>query len=342
MADIFDSRHMMDFYFTCRLCPRECGVDRVNGSTGYCGETAVMRIATACLHFGEEPVLTGSGGSGTVFFCGCTLRCGFCQNHQISGKTGTRHTCITKVTEEECAGILMRLQERGAANINLVTGTHFIPGIVSSLSLARERGLSIPVLWNTSGYESVAALRLLDPYIDVFLPDLKTLDSALSMRIFGVSDYPEHARRAIEWMADRRDYRIEGELLTRGVIVRHLVLPGGVKDSRKVLAWLHGNVLDRARLSLMFQFIPLLGTEERGGAGEWTSLQEEGSGANFHRYMTEGEYADVMDYLDTLGIEEGFVQEPVMESSWLPDFNRVNPFPRGCAVPVWHHAHGFL
>jgi len=301
-------------YKNCRLCPRACGVDRFAGSDGFCGEGAHLRLAFAGLHRGEEPPLTGKGGSGTVFVSGCNLGCAFCQNWQIStGKTagvtnGKRLGSV--VSTDEFTAICLELQNRGAENINIVTGSHAVPAIVQYLSAAKTAGLRLPVLWNSSGYESLETLELLDGYIDVWLPDLKTLDSALAAQFFNAPDYPQAAAQAILWMIRNRPHN---------VIIRHLILPGQLESTRAALRWFADNALRGAQLSLMTQYTPI------GGAKHTPE-----------RFVDKREYETVLGWLGEFGIEDGFCQELLTGSDWLPDFNRSNPFSSDLSAAVWH------
>jgi putative pyruvate formate lyase activating enzyme len=310
-----------DPYAPCLLCPRACAVDRVRGGTGFCGETAVVRAACACLHFGEEPPVTGTGGSGTVFFTGCTLRCRACQNCQTS------HDGLgTELAADDLAAIFLRLQREGAGNVNAVTGTHFLPGILDAWREARARGLAIPLVWNSSGYETVDAVRMLAPHVAFFLPDLKTLDPALAAYWFAATDYPRAAVQAILAMADARPLeRGPDGLPTRGVIVRHLVLPGRLAATREVLAWFSQHLAGRALLSLMSQYTPIPGQPVE---------------PPFDRELTEGEWAEVLAALEELGIEDGYVQELVPGTEWLPDFARERPFSAELSRMVWHARDG--
>jgi putative pyruvate formate lyase activating enzyme len=310
-------------YTPCLLCPRACGADRLGGERGFCREGAELRAAWAGLHFGEEPPLVGSGGSGTIFFTGCTLKCRYCQNDQLS-----RSELGAGLGTEELARLMLRLQEEGAANINLVTGSHFAPGIAAAAALARGQGLGIPLLWNSSGYESRPALELLAPWIEVWLPDCKTLDPELAGRLLGAREYPEAAREALSFMTAAAPLRLEDGLLRRGVIVRHLVLPGHLESSRAVLAWFRDHLQGKALLSVMVQYTPNTRLADLAGSG------------SPQRRISEAEYEQVLAWLEELGIEEGFIQEPEPGSEWLPDFNRRNPFPEGQARAVWHCAHG--
>ncbi|MBN2442540.1 MAG: radical SAM protein [Spirochaetales bacterium] len=319
-----DQGEMLHLYDSCTLCPRKCGVNRRKGERGFCRESDHLRIASACLHYGEEPVLSGTGGSGTVFFSGCTLQCVFCQNYQISHINTGSH-----VPEEDCARIFLTLQNRGAENINLVTGTHFIPGIISAIIRAREEGLTIPILWNSSGYEEEESLVLLSPYIDIWVPDIKTLQSGLSKRLCHRTDYPEKVKKALCFMEKQKNIIIEKDLMKSGMIVRHLVLPGESSSTKEVLAWYSQNLLSGTLLSLMFQYIPLC----HGGSGEKQ---------DFAGFVTREEYDAVLEYVDELGIEEGFIQDLVQENEWMPDFTKDNPFPSAYALPVWHFRSGFI
>jgi putative pyruvate formate lyase activating enzyme len=311
-------------YQECRLCPRDCGVDRLRGERGVCGESAGVRVAWAGLHRGEEPPLTGGNGSGTIFFSGCTLKCGSCQNCQISHEAMGRVMLGTELAE-----LMLRLQERGAANVNLVTASHFVPSVAVSVSAARNQGLAIPVVWNSSGYEAPAALRMLQDAVDVYLPDCKTLDSEVSRRLMRAPDYPEVVRAALLEMVEGKPLAVRAERILQGVIVRHLVLPGFLNQSREVLEWFARTLKDRALLSLMFQYTPVRLTR---------------ADTNRHPNRTIGarEYDRVLSWLVELGIDDGYVQDPATGDEWLPDFTRPNPFPEGQAVPLWHCRFGYL
>jgi putative pyruvate formate lyase activating enzyme len=307
------------YYSRCLLCPRACGTDRLGSARGFCREGAAVRAAWAGLHFGEEPPVTGRGGSGAIFFTGCTLKCRYCQNDQLS-----RSGLGAELAPEELAALMLRLQAEGAENVNLVTGSHFAPGIAAAAEMARGRGLSIPLLWNSSGYESLAALELLAPWIEVWLPDCKTLDPELARGLMGAPDYPEVVRAALAFMVDARPPVWEGELLRRGVIVRHLVLPGHPESTRQVLAWFREWLYGRALLSVMVQYTPNPRAPVSGPSGR----------------VSAAEYEQILASLEELGIEEGFIQEPEPGSEWLPDFRRPNPFPEGQARPVWRFTDG--
>jgi putative pyruvate formate lyase activating enzyme len=346
-------------YKNCRLCPRLCGVDRLAGPGGYCGESAQLRLAFAGLHRGEEPPLSGEGGSGTIFVTGCNLGCRLCQNWQIStggkaanfassncGKTADGHAnkrLGRAVGMDEFVSICLALQNRGAENINIVTGSHAVPAIAQGLSAAKSDGLRIPVLWNSSGYESSQTLELLDGLIDIYLPDLKTLDANLAAHLYHAPDYPQAATQAILWMLRQG----------RQVIIRHLILPGYLESTRTVLRWFadnaQGSAHGGAALSLMTQYTPIIGIGDQGsGIGDCSSNNAPQSLVPSpqslsspqsplpQRYLNRQEYNTVLGWLDEFGIEDGFCQELVTGSDWLPDFRRPNPFSSDLSVAVWH------
>ncbi|ADN03060.1 radical SAM domain protein [Spirochaeta thermophila DSM 6192] len=305
-------------YEGCELCPRRCRVDR-RVKRGFCGEGVKMRLAACVYHRGEEPPLVGGTGAGTFFFTGCTLGCPFCQNHQISsGGVGW------EVSEDEFASLCLEFQEGGASCINLVTATHFIPSVVEGLSRARDQGLRLPVVWNSSGYEREESLELLFPHVSVFLPDLKTLDRGIAVDVFGSPDYPEVAERAVRAMIRRRPLVWDGDRLLQGVIVRHLVLPGALEATERVLAWWKEHAEGRAILSLMVQYDP---------AGKATD-----TGASFPlpltRRLTVREYEEVLRMLEEYEVDEGFLQEYPEGPSLVPDFTRESPFDPDLAVPL--------
>jgi putative pyruvate formate lyase activating enzyme len=311
------------------LCPRNCGVDRITGTKGYCGETAELRLAAAGIHRGEEPPITGTGGSGTIFVTGCNLGCGFCQNYQIAQDGMGR-----VVTTEEFARICLVLQEKGVENINIVTGSHAVPAIVAGIRMAQSLGLAIPILWNSSAYEHEAALVLLEEVIDVYLPDLKTLDPVIGNRFFKAPDYPECAQASILRMMKNRGLRytkrtgrgVKDATLVSGVVIRHLVLPDHLDSTRAVLHWFAENAQGRGLLSVMMQYTPVSG-------GNGTNGQGPGS---LDRYVHEKEYETVLRWLEEFDIEDGYYQELVPDNDWLPDFNRYNPFSSELATPLWH------
>lgn len=296
--------------YGCNLCPRNCNVDREEGKTGYCGQTDKMYVARAALHMWEEPCISGEEGSGTVFFSGCTLRCIFCQNHRIAlGKNENLEPIGKEITIQRLKEIFLELQEMGANNINLVTGTHYIPQIATALILAKMDGLSIPIVYNTSGYERVESLRLLEGLVDVYLPDLKYVSKELSKEYSHAEDYFEVAREAIEEMVrqvgepefDKRGF------FKKGVIVRHLVLPGSTKDSKAVLDYLWKTYGNKIYISIMNQYTP---------------MEQIKNHPLLSRKVTKREYEKVVDYALSLGWENGFIQEgETAKESFIPGFN---------------------
>ena len=353
MAD-FDA-----FYKQCRQCPRKCGIDRslsgavaersrsIEGAPlGFCREPADLRIAFAGLHFGEEPLVTVFGGSGTIFFTGCTLRCAFCQNYQISQDGFGRI-----VDKSEFTDICLRLQAAGAENINLVTGSHHIPRIAEYLRAARDAGVTIPFCWNSSAYESVEMLELLKGLVTIWLPDLKTLDSSFAKNLFAAPDYPEAATRAIQWMIENNPLDIQSipeppnakpaewaepgqprDKMMSGVIIRHLFMPGHFAETADVLAWLKENADGRAIISLMNQYTPVPFEED----AQKLSARTAALSSIENRLVTEEEDNDIRDLIEAYDFEYLFYQELTDDTSWLPDFRRPQPFSNKLATPIWH------
>ncbi|MCL1992191.1 MAG: radical SAM protein, partial [Spirochaetes bacterium] len=240
-------------YENCLLCPRACGSSRVAGKRGFCKESAELRLACAVLYRGEEPPLVGNLGSGAIFVSGCNLGCAFCQTYQASqGEFPASVPLGRAVSRQTLAEICLALEKAGAANINFVTPSHHTPAIIAGLAAARAAGLALPVVWNTSAYESSGSLDLLKGHVSIFMPDLKTLDSALAAKLFRAPDYPDIAKAAILKMIAMSDGR------PGNVIIRHLVLPGHLEATRNVLRWFARYAKGRAQLSLMSQYTPVL------------------------------------------------------------------------------------
>lgn len=366
----------------CRLCPRECGVNRLAGRVGVCRSGAVIRAARAALHFWEEPVISGTNGSGAVFFSGCSLGCIFCQNAEISEgadrvqnsaeavRAGRKELPGKDITPQRLADIFLRLQEKEHANnINLVTATHYTPQVAYALDMAKERGLTIPVVYNTSGYEKAESLRLLDGLVDVYLPDFKYMDPEISKLYSHAADYPERAKEVLAEMvrqageprfaperrvpvpteapespdsdAARTEQQTAGplgkvescagvqehvrsdaavqnntpaysaeeaaEVITQGVIVRHLLLPGHVKDSEKVVEYLYKTYGNDIYISIMNQYTPMEAMKGDPLLG---------------RRVTRHEYMRLVDFAIDLGVENGFIQEGgSAKESFIPSFN---------------------
>lgn len=288
----------------CTLCPRQCHANRAEGRTGFCGQGADLTVARAALHFWEEPCISGSCGSGTVFFFGCSLQCVFCQNHAISAGKAKQ-----SATPEELAEIFLELQAEQAANINLVTPGHFIPQICRALELARAKGLSIPVVYNTGGYEEVSSLRLLQGLVDIWLPDFKYYSGDLAALYSHAPDYFPKAADAIAEMfrqAGPAVFDSQTALMKSGVLVRHLVLPGQIGDSKRVLRYLHSTYGNDIYVSILNQYTPL----------EHVAKYPE-----LNRRITEEEYRQVLDFADKIGIENGFIQEgDTADESFIPPF----------------------
>lgn len=240
------------------LCPRKCGVDREK-KRGFCGETATVRVARAALHKWEEPVISGTNGSGTVFFTGCAMRCVFCQNYEISqqGKG-------MEITVQRLAEIFLELKEQGAHNINLVNPTHFVPQIIAALDIVKDR-LNIPVVYNSGGYERVETLEKLNGYVDIYLPDLKYYSDELAREYSSAPDYFIYASAAVKEMQRQTGTPvIENGLMKKGTIVRHLILPGSYKDSLKIMEWVRDNFsLGEVLVSIMSQYVPCFKATDR-------------------------------------------------------------------------------
>lgn len=291
----------------CDLCPRHCQVDRTQ-RRGYCGESRTLRIARAAPHYWEEPAISGTRGSGTVFFSGCSLRCVFCQNHEIAVSHIGRD-----VTPEELVGIMLSLQEEGVHNINLVTPSHFTAQLVPVLRSVRERGLQIPIVWNSGGYESVSALQMLEGLVDIYLPDFKYLSPQTAAEYSNAPDYPQTAKAALAEMVRQQPDQIfdENGLMRRGVQVRHLVLPGHAQESRQVLWYLHRTYGDAIGVSIMNQYTPM------------PQVRDD---PLLSRRVTAHEYASVVRYAEQIGLTHALIQEGEAASeSFIPEFSGSAP-----------------
>ncbi len=289
------------------LCPRNCAARRAQGETGACGQTWEIKVARAALHYWEEPCISGKKGSGTVFFSGCALHCVFCQNKKIAdGAAGV------VISEERLAWIFLELQEAGACNINLVTAGHFVPQVARALISAKNQGLSIPVVYNTGGYEKADTLRRLEGLIDIYLPDFKYMDPALGLAYSHAEDYSERAKSALAEMVRQTGPAVfsggnEDGLMERGTIVRILVLPGCVADAKNVIRYLHETYGDTIYLSILNQFTPM----------PWLSEYPA-----INRRITRREYETVTGYAIGIGVERGFIQEGrTAEESFIPQFD---------------------
>lgn len=283
----------------CRLCPRNCNINREE-TVGYCGVGDKIKIGRAAPHHWEEPFISGENGSGTVFFSGCSLRCVFCQNKKISrGEVGRA------ISIDELAEIYLSLERQGVHNVNLVTATHYTEKVAESIVLAKKRGCRLPFLWNSSGYEHVETLKKLDGLIDIYLPDMKYHSSELSKKYSNCPDYFELSSKAIHEMRRQTGTPlVKNGLLKYGTVVRHLVLPNCVTDSKKIIEYLYSTYGDSIYISIMSQYVP------------FGSVPEE-----INRRITEEEYDDVVEYAQSIGVTNAFLQERESAvESFIPEF----------------------
>ena len=289
-------------YNSCNLCPRKCNVNRKN-TKGICGEGITLRIGRAAPHLWEEPCISGENGSGTVFFSGCNLKCVYCQNYALSrGNKGV------EITVEELADIFMDLEGKGVHNINLVTAEHFAPQIKPAVKMARKKGLKIPVILNSSGYVSVETLDYLADVIDIYLVDFKYMDNTLAKNLSSAENYPEVAKKALYKMVElkgkpRYD---ESSMMTSGVIVRHLCLPGQAEDTKNVIRYVYETYGSNIVMSIMSQYTPMPQCLNHPFLG---------------RKLTETEYDEIIDFCIETGIEDAYVQDGESASeSFIPEF----------------------
>lgn len=302
----------------CRLCPRSCGVKRADGHTGFCGVPSDLYVARAALHFWEEPCISGKSGSGAVFFSGCPLRCVYCQNFELAhARAGIR------VTPSRLAEIFLELQDQGANNINLVTPTQYTFPVIESVQKARNSGLHIPIVYNCSGYESVGSLRLLEGIVDIYLTDFKYIDSETAQKYSRAADYPERVKEALEEMVRQcgtgRNVCTSGHsacgqeldengIMQKGVIVRHLLLPGQVNAAKRIVRYVYERYHNAVWLSLMNQYTPFPRVVQ-----EFPELG---------RKVTRREYESLTDFAIDLGVEKAFIQEgDTAKESFIPDFD---------------------
>ena len=294
----------MELSEKCALCPRKCGAERLLGKSGFCGGGKEVKVARAALHFWEEPCISGEEGSGTVFFSGCTMRCVFCQNREISRGEAGKIVSIERLSE-----IFLELQEKGANNINLVTPMHFAPQITAALDIAKEKGLSLPIVWNTGGWELPESVEAVKDYADIWLSDFKYFDNSLAEKFSNAKNYFEIASESLKKMVGQTGEAVfdDNGMMKKGVIVRHLVLPGHTDDSKKILRWLWENFGDKIWISIMNQYTPLC-TDEKY--------------PELFRSVTDEEYDEIIDFAVSLGIENAFVQEGgAVGESFIPPFD---------------------
>lgn len=293
-------------YSKCNICPRECGIDRYK-QNGVCGANANIKVALASIHNFEEPCISGKNGSGTIFFSNCNLRCVYCQNFEIS-----RDGYGKEIKVERLADIMIEQQKRGVNNINLVTPTMYVDSIIDAIKLAKSKGLSIPIVYNSSGYEKVETIKKLKGYIDIYLPDFKYATNRLAKRYSGVNNYVDSVIPAISEMINQVGVPKYNELgiMTSGVIIRHMILPNNVLNSKMVLKEIASNFKEKALVSVMAQYFP------SGDASKYPEI---------NRKITKDELEEVEDYMNKLGIENGYIQElGEHEEEYVPNFDLSN------------------
>ena len=296
---------MMDLISKCEICPRKCKVNRYE-KKGYCRCDDKVRIALVSKHYFEEPCISGRNGSGTIFFSDCNLNCVFCQNHDIShGGKGI------DVTIERLAEIMLEQQERGANNINLVTPTMYVEQIIKAIDIAKKNGLNIPIVYNTNGYEEVETIKKLNGYIDIYLPDFKYFTNELAIKYSKAPNYFEKVTSAlIEMQSQFDEYVFDGEIMKKGMIVRHLVLPNHIQNSKNVLKWIKDNLRKDIYVSVMAQYFPT-----------YKAIGDELIG----RKLSFSEYRKIEQYFYSLDIENGYIQDlGKHEEEFVPDFNMNN------------------
>ena len=294
---------MLEQLDACTICPHRCNINRNSGQVGRCKATNKVKIALYSTHDFEEPCISGENGSGTVFFSNCNLNCIYCQNYKISqlGKG-------EEITIEKLAQIFLSQQQKNVENINLVTPTSYVPQIIESIKIARKNGLKIPIVYNTNSYETVETIEMLKGYIDVYLPDLKYFENDLGKKYSNINNYFEVATKAIEEMVKQvgKPKLNEKGILEKGVIIRHLVLPNNIENSKKVLKWIKDNLADKVYVSIMAQYFPTYKAKEN---------------EELNRKLTEEEWSEIEEYIEKIGIENGYIQElGDHEEEYVPDF----------------------
>ena len=294
---------MNELYNSCELCPRKCHINR-NINKGICTNTSTLKVARSALHYFEEPSISGTNGSGTIFFSGCNLKCCYCQNKEISNDNFGINISVERLSE-----LMLELQAKKASNINLVTPTHFVPSIIEAIKLARKKGLSIPIVYNTSGYESVATIKQLAGYVDIYLTDFKYFDNKLGEDLSKVKNYFEIASLALEEMykqVGKNKFASNG-IMTKGIIVRCLVLPTKGTDTKKIINYLYKKYQDNIYLSIMNQYTPV------NHSDTFTFLNDK---------VSDSEYDDIINYALDLGVKNAYIQEgETQDESFIPPFN---------------------
>ena len=295
---------MLENLKRCELCPHNCKVNRLNGEIGRCKCKDKVKIALASVHYYEEPCISGENGSGTIFFSGCNLNCKFCQNYEISqlGKG-------IEITIEELSDIFIKQQNKGVNNINLVTPTMYVYQIIEAIKIARKKGLDIPIIYNSNGYENIETIKKLNGYIDVYLPDLKYYDDEIAYKYSGINNYFENAKSAILEMQKQvgGPKLNENGIIQKGLIIRHLVLPNNIENSEKILRWIKSNINEDVYISIMAQYFPSYKAKQMN---------------DINRKLSEEEYAKIEDLVYELDIKNGYMQElGEHEEEYVPDFN---------------------
>lgn len=294
---------MIEKLSCCKLCPHNCKVNRIKGIKGRCKSSAKVKIALASLHYFEEPCISGKNGSGTVFFSNCNLNCIFCQNYEISQQGKGKQIEI-----EELANIFLELQQKGANNINLVTPTSYVYHIIEALDIAKKKGLNIPIIYNTNGYEKEETIELLNGYVDVYLPDLKYYSNKLSKKYSNIDNYFEISTKAIKKMYEQVGAPVFNEdgIIQKGVIIRHLVLPNHILNSKHILKWIKQNIPNDVYVSIMAQYFP---------------TYEARNNEMLNRKLTKKEYKEIENFLYSIDLENGYIQElGEHEEEYVPRF----------------------
>jgi len=288
----------------CNVCPRNCGIDRNSGKVGFCKSGATVKVAKAYGHMWEEPCISGTKGSGTIFFSNCNLRCVFCQNHDISQSSIGKEISVERLSE-----IFLEQQAKGYHNINLVNPTHYVPQIIAALDMAKKSGLTIPVVYNSNGYENIESIKALNGYIDVYIPDLKYFNDKYAIKYSSASNYFNISSKVIGEMVAQVGTPVfnENDIMIKGVIIRHLMLPGLLFDSKKVVDYIYKTFGDSVYLSLMNQYTPMFKATEY---------------AEINRPLNPDHYDSLIDYCVDLGYKNAFIQESGTSSTvYVPDFN---------------------
>lgn len=298
--------NMLQMLKNCRLCPRNCSINRLKNETGFCKSDNNIKVAKVSLHAWEEPCISGEKGSGTIFFSNCNLKCVFCQNHEISQQDVGKNISIQRLSE-----IFLEQQERGANNINLVTPTHYVPQIIESIKIAKNYGLHIPILYNTNSYENLDTIKALDGYIDIYLPDLKYMNNKYAIRYSNAKDYFKFASKTIEEMVNQcptPKFNNNG-LMVKGVIIRHLMLPGLLFDSKKIVDYIYKTFKNSVYISIMNQYTPMFKSKNY---------------PEINKPLSKNHYESLINYSLNLGIKHGFVQDDgTVKESFIPHFDLI-------------------